>query len=153
MDAGTDRVGVKTGSPQADLEVAGTFKVTGNSDFDGGTFTFNDSQADLDFRIEGDGDEYLFGTDAARARIGRGIPSGAAPNGKLEVDQSSTTGAIPVLTLDQADADQEFINFQGTSNSDQSSSISTDTSVGSITGHIRVAVNGTDYWIPFYATN
>ena len=55
--------------------------------------------------------------------------------------------------LDQADTDQEFINFQGTSNSDQSSSISTDTSVGSLTGHIRVAVNGTDYWIPFYATN
>ena len=92
-------------------------------------------------------------TDAGNDRVGIGIPSGAAPNGKLEIDQYSTSGAIPVLTLDQADVDQEFINFQGTSNSDQSSSISTDTSVGSLTGHIRVAVNGTDYWIPFYATN
>ena len=153
LDAGNDRIGIKTASPSTELHVVGGIKATGNIDLDGGTFTFNDTQADLDFRIEGDGDEYLFFTDAGNDRVGIGIPSGAAPNGKLEIDQYSTSGAIPVLTLDQADVDQEFINFQGTSNSDQSSSISTDTSVGSLTGHIRVAVNGTDYWIPFYATN
>jgi len=152
-DAGNDRIGINQASPSVTLDIVGAVKATGNIDFDGGTFTFNDTQADLDFRIEGDGDAYLFFTDAGNDRVGVGIPSGAAPNGKLEIDQSSTTGAIPVLTLDQADTDQEFINFQGTSNSDQSSSISTDTSVGSLTGHIRVAVNGTDYWIPFYATN
>ena len=152
-DAGNDRIGINQASPSVTLDIVGAVKATGNIDFDGGTFTFNDTQADLDFRIEGDGDAYLFFTDAGNDRVGIGIPSGAAPNGKLEIDQYSTSGAIPVLTLDQADTDQEFINFQGTSNSDQSSSISTDTSVGSLTGHIRVAVNGTDYWIPFYATN
>ena len=152
-DAGNDRVGINQASPSTTLDVVGSIKATGNIDFDGGTFTFNDAGADKDFRVEGDGDAYLFFTDAGNDRVGIGIPSGAAPNGKLEIDQYSTSGAIPVLTLDQADVDQEFINFQGTSNSDQSSSISTDTSVGSLTGHIRVAVNGTDYWIPFYATN
>ena len=55
--------------------------------------------------------------------------------------------------LDQGDADQEFIRFDGTTASDQSSSLTTDTSVGSLTGHIRVNINGTDFWIPYYATN
>ena len=152
-DAGNDRVGINQASPSTTLDVVGSVKATGNIDFDGGTFTFNDTGADKDFRVEGDADAYLFFTDAGNDRVGIGIPSGAAPNGKLEVDQYSTSAAIPVLTLDQGDADQEFINFQGTTASDQTASLTTDTSVGSLTGHIRVAVNGTDYWIPYYATN
>ena len=34
----------------------GTLNVAGNVSFDGGTFVFNESSADLDFRIEGNGD-------------------------------------------------------------------------------------------------
>ena len=152
-DAGNDRVGINQASPSTTLDVVGSIKATGNIDFDGGTFTFNDAGADKDFRVEGDGDAYLFFTDAGNDRVGIGIPSGAAPNGKLEVDQYGSSAAIPVLTLDQGDADQEFINFQGSTASDQTASLTTDTSVGSLTGHIRIAVNGTDYWIPYYATN
>jgi hypothetical protein len=152
-DAGNDRVGIKTASPSTELHVVGGVKATGNIDFDGGTFTFNDTQADLDFRIEGDGDEFLFFTDAGRDRVGIGIPSGAAPGGKLEIDQSSTTGAIPVLELDQADTDQPFIKFDGDSQSDTSGNITTDTSIGDLTGYIRVNVEGTDRWIAFYATS
>ena len=152
-DAGNDRVGINQASPSTTLDIVGSLKATGNIDFDGGTFTFNDAGADKDFRVEGDGDAYLFFTDAGNDRVGIGIPSGAAPNGKLEIDQYISSAAIPVLTLDQADADQEFINFQGSTASDQTASLTTDTSVGSLTGHIRVAVNGTDYWVPYYATN
>jgi len=153
VDGGNDKIGINQASPASTLDIVGSLKATGNIDFDGGTFTFNQSGADKDFRIEGDADAYLFFTDAGNDRVGVGITSGAAPNGKLEVDQSSTSAAIPVLTLDQADTDQEFINFQGTTASDQTKSLTTDTSVGDLTGHIRIAVNETDYWIPYYATN
>ena len=153
VDAGNDRVGIMNASPSVALDVTGAVKATGNIDFDGGTFTFNDTQADLDFRIEGDGDAYLFFTDAGNDRVGIGIPSGATPGGKLEIDQSSTTGAIPVLELDQADTDQPFIKFDGDSQSDTSGNITTDTSIGDLTGYIRVNVEGTDRWIAFYATS
>jgi len=153
VDAGNDRVGIMNASPSVALDITGAVKATGNIDFDGGTFTFNDTQADLDFRIEGDADEFLFFTDAGRDRIGIGIPSGAAPGGKLEIDQSSTTGAIPVLELDQADTDQPFIKFDGDSQSDTSGNITTDTEIGDLTGYIRVDIEGTDRWIAFYATS
>ena len=58
-----------------------------------------------------------------------------------------------VIKLEQLDTDEPFIRFQGTTASDQTKSLSTDTSVGSLTGHIRVSINGTDFWVPYYATN
>ena len=71
----------------------------------------------------------------------------------MEIDQSSSTGAIPCLELDQGDNDQPFIKFDGDSQSDTSGNITTDTSIGDLTGYIRVNVEGTDRWIPYYATS
>jgi len=150
-DAGNDRVGIKTNSPSTELDVVGGVKATGNIDFDGGSFTFNDSHAAVDFRIETDTLTHAFFSDGSADKIGFGTSS--PTSAFVTIDQASSSAAVAVLTLDQGDADQEFIRFDGTSNSDQSSSITTDTSVGSLTGHIRVNINGTDYWIPFYATN
>jgi len=150
-DAGNDRIGIKTNSPATELHVVGGVKATGAIDFDGGGFTFNDSGASVDFRAETNTLTHAMFIDGSADKIGFGTSS--PTSGFVTIDQASSTGAIACLTLDQGDADQEFIRFDGTSNSDQSSSITTDTSVGSLTGHIRVNINGTDYWIPFYATN
>ena len=150
-DAGNDRVGIKTNSPSTELDVVGGVKATGNVDFDGGSFTFNDSHAAVDFRIETDTLTHAFFSDGSADKIGFGTSS--PTSAFVTIDQASSSAAVAVLTLDQGDADQEFIRFDGTSGSDQTKSITTDTSVGSLTGHIRVNINGTDYWIPFYATN
>ena len=150
-DAGNDRVGIKTGSPSTELHVVGGIKATGAIDFDGGGFTFNDTGASVDFRAETNTLANAFFIDGSADKIGFGTSTPA--DASVEINQANSSGAIACLSLDQDDTDQEFIKFDGTSASDQSSSITTDTSVGSLTGHVRVNVNGTDYWIPFYATN
>ena len=43
-----------------------------------------------------------------------GIGRAAGFDGKVHIDQSSTTAAIPVLTLDQADLSEEMIRFETT---------------------------------------
>ena len=150
-DAGNDRIGIKTASPSTELHVVGGVKATGAIDFDGGGFTFNESSASVDFRIETNTLTHAFFSDGSADKIGFGTSS--PTSAFVTINQANSSGAVACLTLDQDDTDQEFIRFDGTSNSDQSSSITTDTSVGSLTGHIRVNINGTDYWIPFYATN
>jgi len=66
------------------------------------------------------------------------------PAGQLHVDQASTTGAIPVLILDQADVSEGFINFIGSNR-------------GVITGatnsvrSVRVEYGGTVYRLALYA--
>ena len=150
-DAGNDRVGIKTGSPSTELHVVGGIKATGAIDFDGSSFTFNESGASVDFRAETNTLANAFFIDGSADKIGFGTNSPA--DASVEINQANSSAGTACLSLDQDDTDQEFIKFDGTSNSDQSSSITTDTSVGSLTGHIRIDVNGTDFWIPYYATN
>ena len=150
-DAGNDRIGIKTASPSTELHVVGGVKATGAIDFDGGGFTFNDSGASVDFRAETNTLANAFFIDGSADKIGFGTNTPA--DASVEINQANSSGAIACLSLDQDDTDQEFIKFDGTTASDQSASLTTDTSVGSLTGHIRVNVNGTDFWIPYYATN
>jgi len=56
----------------------------------------------------------IYQTGAAINHLGGSTSIGGtiAPTAQLHVDQSSATGAIPVLVLNQADVDQPFIEFQ-----------------------------------------
>jgi hypothetical protein len=65
------------GATTANTGAFTTLGATGNTNLDGGTFVFNDSGADKDFRIEGDTDPNLFFTDASTDRIGIGTNSPA----------------------------------------------------------------------------
>ena len=79
------------------------------------------------------------------------IGNTGATLGKLAVDQASTSGAIPVLYLDQADVDDTFVDFVGTSAADGSKSISSDTTEDSTKfGAIRIEINGATKWIRIY---
>ena len=150
-DAGNDRVGIKTGSPSTELHVVGGIKATGAIDFDGSSFTFNESGASVDFRAETNTLANAFFIDGSADKIGFGTnsPAGAA----VEINQANSSGAIACLALDQDDTNEPFIKFDGDSQSDTSGNITTATSVGSLTGYIRVDVAGTDRWIPYYATS
>jgi hypothetical protein len=150
-DGGEDRIGIGTATPSTKLDVVGGFKASGAVDLDGGAFTWNQTGASIDFRCETNTLDDAFFIDGSADKVGFGCqdPTGAM----VEINQSNSSGAIACLSLDQDDTDEPFIKFDGTTASDQSSSLTTDTSVGSITGHIRVDINGTDFWIPYYATN
>ncbi len=151
-DAGNDRVGINQSSPSTTLDVVGAATISGAVDLDGGSFTWNQSSAnDLDFRCETATLDDAFFIDGSADKVAFGCqdPSDAM----VEINQSNSTAAIACLSLDQDDTDQEFIYFEGTTAADQSSSLTTDTSVGDLTGHFRINVNGTDFWVPYYATN
>ena len=152
VDGGNDRIGIFNASPSVAFDVTGAAKISGAVDLDGGSFTWNDSSAnDLDFRCETATLANAFFIDGSADKIGFGTATPA--DASVEINQANTSAGTACLSLDQDDTDQEFIKFDGTTASDQSSSLTTDTSVGSITGHIRVNINGTDFWIAYYATN
>jgi hypothetical protein len=78
--------------------------------------------------------------------------------------QDTATSALPVLTLDQNDIDQAYIEYVGTSAADATRSLSTRNGDGvvdgprnfsaaagwSYVGMVRVEINGVTRWMPFY---
>ena len=59
------------------------FTATGNVSLDGGTFVFNESGADKDFRVEGDSEANLLMIDASTDRIGIGT---ATPSHLVDIE-------------------------------------------------------------------
>jgi hypothetical protein len=71
-----------------------------------------------------------------------------APTGTLHVDQSSASGAKPVLTLDQADSSEEFIRFVSAVGAGAPIA---ETALGTYYGRVRVHVEGVgDKYIGIY---
>ena len=146
-----------------DIKANGTLTVSGNTSLDGGTFVFNESSADLDFRIEGNGDANLFFSDAGNDRIG--IKT-ASPSTELHVVGGiKATGGIDFdgggFTFNDSGASVDFRAETNTlthamfidGSADKIGFGTSAPLVGDLTGHIRVNINGTDFWIPYYATN
>jgi hypothetical protein len=74
------------------VAVSTALTATGNVSIDGGTFTFNDAGADLDFRFEGDTDQNLLFGDAGNDRIGIGTNT---PNYILDIGSSTDALKLP----------------------------------------------------------
>lgn len=80
--------GTAIGANSASTGAFTTLAASSDVSFDGGTFVFNDSGADKDFRIEGDTDANLFFADASTDRISVGSNS---PGAKFSVTNSNAT--------------------------------------------------------------
>ena len=88
-DNGNDAVGTAELANDVVISTSGAITTTGGMTVDGAT-VFNEASADVDFRIEGNGDANLFYADAGNDRVGVGI---ANPACKLEVVDSNETVA------------------------------------------------------------
>ena len=118
-----------------------------------GTLGTGDYPSRMEFRVTKDGTSSPY-TDANlviknSGYVGIGETS---PGAQLHVRQVSSSGAVEVLYLEQSDQDEPFIHFQGTSAADETKSLSTQ-AIESFTyaGMVRVNVNNTDVWMPYYA--
>ena len=88
------------------------------------------------------GKKIQMATDFANVYVGIGT---GAPAGKLHVDQSVDSAAIPTLVLDQADVTEGFINFIGSDRGTGTLAIINQTA------SVRAEINGTVYRLALYA--
>ena len=86
--------GTTVGASSASSGAFTTLSATGDVSFDGGSFVFNESGADKDFRIEGDGLNDLFVADASTDRIGIGTDT---PDSLLDITGDNNGGLIGMV--------------------------------------------------------
>lgn len=151
VDATNDRVGIGTASPGNKLSVEGngTSVAWTNGTGKGGLYTDNSNVAFGSISnhpigiFTNNGGFQMVLTTGGHFGVGAN-----PPESRLEVQTTSTIGNQAV-TIDQDDADQAFIDFQGTSAASAANNISTWT-VATIAGYVKIEINGAAYWMPYY---
>jgi hypothetical protein len=58
--------------------------------------------------------------------------------------------ALQAITIDQG-ASSSFLDFVGNADATTTDPVSTNTTAGALQGFLQIEVNGTKYWLPFYA--
>jgi hypothetical protein len=85
-------------------------------------------------------------------------------SGGCKFVQNNPAAGYATINLEQTDVDEAIVHYIGTSAADQTKSISTVNGDGVVTGPkdfaasagwafvgmIKIAVNGVDYWMPYY---
>ncbi len=123
----------------------GALTSTGNISFDGGSFVFNESGADKDFRIEGDTNANLFVADASEDKIGFGTATPgpglvtlgggvAATTVRIDIDGGSDNGKGAQLAFRSGSTDKFYIgdaaSLQGGSESSRDMTLYTTSGCG-----------------------
>lgn len=130
------------------------------SNTDHTVITAPDTNQDIQFKDAGFTDLMVVDTSSGGVRVG----GGSAASGQLHVDQSSATGAKPVIYLDQADISEEYLTFVGQSDGASADRSLVDPSEFTTPGALLVwiknrvldvrgggGVGFIDIWIPGYA--
>ena len=131
-----------------------------NATFRKTAIVFNEDQTDQDFRVEGNGEQWMLFVDAGLGRVQ--IGGSAAPEGKLHVT-NTIPNTMPVLCLEQPNVDEDYLKIIGTSDTSVDRALvdaANFTTPGAIVGWLKILVNDDqvtdpitdgDYYIPFYA--
>jgi len=95
------------------------------------------------FRAHGSNKHFTFGS------------TGANNNAVVDIQNDTTSAAC--LELDQNDTDEPFVIYTGTTAADDSASLSSlhgtfPNHTNANDGWVRISINGTDKWVPFFAT-
>ena len=109
---------------------------------------YNDGNASDTLNLTANSLRCLTGFQTGHINLG---PQATVSTAQVNIETTAADWGHEVLQIEQADIDQCFINFEGTSATDSTRSLSSSALTGgSKAGAIMVEINGTKRWIRFY---
>lgn len=164
IDTSVDNVGVGTSAPLSKLEVVGT-DIVANATIATAPGVIRARTLDQELAVgcayDGGNRHAWFQArhptiNAAYYNIAFQPLGGKVGIGGKDADDKlhikvGTTDAVECLKLEQLDVSEGFANFVSTSDANTTNPITTWTTGAAIAGFVRIEINGTDQWIPFYS--